>query len=95
VQFLKAVIYLPPGVDRDVWLPRALTHCERHRYEVTAVIDDPGIGWHDVWTLLATRGTDVVVISRWGHLDPTRVPRIEEVGSDKDDGEPARRPHPA
>ena len=94
---VRAVIYLPPGVDRAVWTPRCLEHCERRGYAVVAVIDDQDAAWHDVWSMLAGRDADVVVITRWGDLDPARSPRIEEAVDFGDAGadDAGRRPRPA
>lgn len=86
----RAVIYLPPGVDRDRWLSRCLEHCERRRYLVVSIVQVES-GWHDVHQMLTNDEADVVVVGRFAHLDPTRTPRIEEA-TDYGDTPRTRRP---
>lgn len=72
----RAVIYVPAGADRAKWIPRCLDHCARHGYRIVAVIDQGP--WEDVRAMLHEGAVDVVVVSRFEHLPPGRLPRMEE-----------------
>jgi hypothetical protein len=86
----RAVIYLPPDVDRAKWLPRCLVHCNRRDYHVIGIVQSPA-GWQSVHEMMAGGEADVVVVGRFGQLPPDRMPRIEEA---TDAGQPptGRRP---
>lgn len=73
---VRAVIYVPPGVDRAKWMSRCLDHCARRHYTVTAVIEDGS--WDDVSAMMLHGRVEVVVVSQFEHLAPDRTPRVEE-----------------
>lgn len=89
---LRAIIYIPPGVDIERWQKACLKHCRRRSYELVGlVIDEDGMKWHDVIRMNAHRETDVIVIFDWAAMPPDRLPRVEEVGIENSGDIPRRR----
>ena len=76
---LRAVIYVPPGVNAEKWQRACLAHCARKGYIVVSlVIDGANLSrWPDVMRMLPDEA-DVVVVADMGAMPRDRIPRTEE-----------------
>lgn len=73
---LDAVVFVPyedPAHER--WVHVCCEHCAEHNYRVVAVAGT----YADAIAMLFEHGSNVMVVARWDHLPPDRLPRIEIV----------------
>lgn len=94
---LRAIIYV--AADGDVIRAEAacLEYCERHLYEVVALVhgDHAAELWNGgITAMLANGGADVVVVWTRSELPAQRLPRIEVVAEEPPPTGHRRRPRP-
>lgn len=85
----RAVIYVPSANPDALarWSDECLQHCDVLGYEVLGIV----LGtWVDVTGLIFEGAADLVVVARWEHPPPDRLPRLEVAGGRW----PARCPRP-
>lgn len=70
---ITAVIFVSADAPQS-HVDRCLNHCITHAYEITTVVRGD---WNEVTRMRASGEAQVVVIARWDHLDPERLPRVE------------------
>lgn len=71
---ITAVIFVSADAPQS-HVDRCLNHCITHGYEVTTVVRGD---WNEVIRITQNGEAGVTVIARWDHLDPERLPRVEQ-----------------
>ncbi len=72
----KAAILYPEGEVNELYIARALNHCQECKYAVYGIVRT----WEAAFDLIARREVQVIVVARRDHIDPNWAPRVEVAG---------------
>lgn len=94
MDLIRAIIYVGLGADVLRTEAACLEYCERHGYEVTALVRGGLDSWSNgVFGMLRAGEADVIVVYTRSDLPTDRLPRLEVVVEEASGGH-ARRPRP-